>query len=85
MPALHARLYAADVNTAEAPSARFGRLKVIAVDSNSIFRPYGPAGSESIRCTNKNCQMLNPPEAKYCWNCGKKLVPKPGEDSIKSK
>jgi hypothetical protein len=44
--------------------------------AQTIFRPYGTDGSDSVRCTNKSCQLLNPPEAKYCWNCGLKLPPR---------
>jgi hypothetical protein len=43
--------------------------------TNSIFRPYGPEGSESIQCGDPKCQALNPPEAKFCWICAKRLVP----------
>jgi hypothetical protein len=43
--------------------------------ANSIFRPYGPGGSESIQCRDPKCQALNPPEAKFCWICAKRLVP----------
>jgi hypothetical protein len=45
------------------------------MDTNSIFRPYGPDGSKSVRCTNPDCQALNPPEANLCWICAKPLVP----------
>jgi hypothetical protein len=41
--------------------------------SQTVFKPHGTEGSDSVRCTNKSCQSLNPPEAKYCWNCGIKL------------
>lgn len=46
----------------------------LAMDTNTIFRPYGPDGSKSVRCTNPDCQALNPPEAKLCWICAKPLV-----------
>ena len=45
----------------------------------SIFRPFGKEGSEPIRCPNPKCRKLNPPEAKFCWVCGKELPPKETE------
>jgi hypothetical protein len=44
------------------------------MDATSIFRPYGPGGSESIRCGDPKCKALNPPEAKICWICKRPLV-----------
>jgi ribosomal protein L40E len=41
----------------------------------SIFRPFGEKGFETVRCPDEKCNALNPPEAKFCWVCGRKLRP----------
>ena len=47
----------------------------------SIFRPF--QGREPILCGNQNCRALNPPEARFCWVCKKKL-PRPTPEPVES-
>jgi hypothetical protein len=68
MPALHSRGYSGDVDKDEASHARNGKLMV------SIFRPFGNDGSEPVRCSYPECNVLNPPEAKICWTCKRPLI-----------
>jgi hypothetical protein len=68
MPALLARLYPGDVARDETSAARNGQLMA------PIFRPFGKEGSEPVRCSYPECNVLNPPEAKICWTCKRPLV-----------
>jgi hypothetical protein len=58
-------------SAAKGHSAAMGELM------ESIFRPFGKQGSEPIHCTNETCRALNPPEAKFCFQCGAELPHKP--------
>jgi hypothetical protein len=68
MPALRARRYSGRVDTDAASAARNAQLM------DSIFRPFGKEGSEPVRCSYPECNVLNPPEAKICWTCKRPLV-----------
>ena len=56
---MHTRLNRCDADTTEATSARYRELRGFAMDATSIFRPYGPEGSESIRREDPKCKALN--------------------------
>jgi hypothetical protein len=75
MPALRSRGYSGDVDTDETSAARNGKLMV------AIFRPFANDWSEPVRCSNPQCNVLNPPEAKICWTCKRPLIRVENEDA----